>query len=54
MKELLNNLKGLSDTVDESGQQVITLEQLRERKMAPATENFLFNLAAAEGMLKTS
>ncbi|KAL4232018.1 Protein fam45a [Mactra antiquata] len=46
-KELLNNLKSLAD--DDGA---ITLETLKERKMPPATENFLFNLAACEGLVK--
>lgn len=47
-KELLNNLRSLS-TSGENAKPVITLETLKGRKMAPATENFLFNLASAEG-----
>lgn len=46
-KELLNNLKSLAD---EDGS--ISLESLKERKMPPATENFLFSLAACEGLVK--
>merc|ERR1712150_57141 len=51
-KELLNNLRSLA-VQDESGKAYIMLETLRERKMPRSTENFLFNLAAAEGLLKT-
>lgn len=47
-KDLLNNLKSLSAPSGD-GAPVITLETLRGRKMAAATENFLFNLASAEG-----
>ncbi|ESO94949.1 hypothetical protein LOTGIDRAFT_239462 [Lottia gigantea] len=50
-KELLNNLKSLC-IEDEEHKSYITLESLRERKMPPATENFLFSLAACEGMVK--
>ena len=50
-KELLNNLKSLA-TEDEDGKAYITLESLKERKMPPATENFLFSLAACEGLVK--
>ncbi|XP_060599901.1 DENN domain-containing protein 10-like [Ruditapes philippinarum] len=46
-KELLNNLKSLAG---EDG--TIALESLKERKMPPATENFLFNLAACEGLVQ--
>ena len=49
-KELLNNLKSLASP-SEDGKAVITLETLKGRKMAPATENFLFNLASAEGLV---
>ena len=38
---------------DGNGRPVISLEALRERKMPTATENFLFNLAAAEGLVPT-
>ena len=51
-KELLNNLKSLAVT-DEIGKMHIMLETLREKKMPKSTETFLFNLAAAEGLLKT-
>ena len=50
-KDLLNNLKSLATTEDD-GKQYITLESLKERKMPPATENFLFSLAACEGLVK--
>ena len=49
-KELLNNLKSLATVED--GKSYITLESLKERKMPPATENFLFSLAACEGLVK--
>ncbi len=47
--ELINNLKSLSDSgTDGAGK--VSIEALRERKMPPATESFLFNLATAEGL----
>lgn len=49
--ELLNNLKSLCETGDD-GKKYLTLESLKQRKMAPATENFLFSLAACEGLVK--
>ncbi|XP_060068209.1 DENN domain-containing protein 10-like [Ylistrum balloti] len=49
--ELLNNLKSLA-VEGEDGKLSITLETLRARKMNPATENFLFSLAACEGLVK--
>ena len=45
-KELFNNLKSLAG---EDG--MISLESLKERKMPPATENFLFTLASCEGLV---
>lgn len=51
-KELITNLQGLAVEADD-GFKYITLETLRQRKMQPVTENFLFNLALAEGMVKT-
>lgn len=50
-RELINNLKSLSVT-GEDNKQYITIEVLRERKMTPATENFLFSLAACEGLVQ--
>ncbi|XP_071792834.1 DENN domain-containing protein 10-like [Asterias amurensis] len=47
--ELINNLKSLSDS-GPNGSGKVSIETLHERKMPPATESFLFNLAAAEGM----
>ncbi|GFO07746.1 protein fam45a-like [Plakobranchus ocellatus] len=51
-QELLNNLKSLATLDEESGKPSLTLETLKERKMPPATENFLFSLAASEGFVK--
>ncbi|GFR66068.1 protein FAM45A-like [Elysia marginata] len=50
--ELLNNLKSLATVDEETGKPSLTLEALKERKMPPATENFLFSLAASEGFIK--
>nr|XP_054765818.1 DENN domain-containing protein 10-like [Lytechinus pictus] len=47
--ELLNNLKSLSENEDDPK---ITLERLKERKLPPATEGFLFGIAAAEGLVQ--
>ncbi|XP_019849424.1 PREDICTED: protein FAM45A-like [Amphimedon queenslandica] len=44
-KDLINNLQKLTG---DDGK--ISLETLRARKMTPATENFLFSLAAVEGL----
>ena len=45
-KELLSKLMSLAD---EDGR--VSLETLKDRKMPPATENFLFTLAACEGLV---
>jgi len=49
-RELLNNLKTLG-TTDADGNVSISAEQLREKRLPRATENFLLGLAAAEGLL---
>lgn len=50
-KEMLNNLKSLA-TTDSEGRTSLSLETLHARKMPPATENFLFCLAASEGFVQ--
>ncbi|KAL3864550.1 hypothetical protein ACJMK2_006222 [Sinanodonta woodiana] len=49
-KELLNNLKSLA-VMGDDGKSYITLECLKDRKMPPASENFLFSLASCEGLV---
>ena len=44
-KELLNNVKSLAPEGEK-----LTLDLLRERKLTPATETFLFMLATTEGL----
>ena len=46
-KELLVNISSLAPNGGK-----ITLDLLRARKLTPATENFLFSLAAAEGLVQ--
>ena len=48
-KEILANLFALADEGENSK---ITLEGLKQRHFPPATENFLFHLAAAEQLLR--
>ncbi|KAL0177809.1 hypothetical protein M9458_026703, partial [Cirrhinus mrigala] len=48
-KEILSNLMSLADEAENSK---LTLETLKQRHYPPATENFLFHLAAAEQLLK--
>lgn len=50
-KDLVNNLKKLAVESEEGGKARITLEALKQRKLTPVVENFLFNLAAAEGLV---
>ncbi|XP_069756169.1 DENN domain-containing protein 10 isoform X2 [Narcine bancroftii] len=49
-KEILANLASLAP--DEEGKSKITLEMLKERRFPPATESFVYHLAAAEQMLQ--
>ncbi|XP_060943038.1 DENN domain-containing protein 10 [Limanda limanda] len=48
-KEILANLVALADECEDSK---ITLEGLKQHHFPPATENFLFHLAAAEQLLR--
>ncbi|XP_046885880.1 DENN domain-containing protein 10 isoform X2 [Hypomesus transpacificus] len=48
-REILTNLVALADESDNSK---ITLDTLKRHHLPPATENFLFHLAAAEQLLK--
>jgi len=50
-RELLNNLKTLG-TADDDGNVSLTAQQLHEKQLPHATENFLLGLAAAEGLLQ--
>ncbi|PWA25638.1 hypothetical protein CCH79_00001332 [Gambusia affinis] len=48
-KEILTNLFALADACEDSK---LTLEVLKQHHFPPATENFLFHLAAAEQLLR--
>jgi len=45
-KELITNVQSLSDEADGS----VTLNGLRQKKLNPALETFLYNVASAEGL----
>jgi len=47
--ELIVQLKSLAGG---NGDECLTLEKLKEHKLAPALENFLFNLAVAENLIR--
>lgn len=47
-KELISTLKSLAGSINEDNSEVVTLQRLKERKLAPALENFLWNLTVAE------
>ena len=49
-RELLDNLKSMAATDDGEGS--VSVEVLREKHLPASTENFLLNLAAAEGILQ--
>ena len=50
-KDLVNNLKKLAVKPEEGGKARITIETLKQRKLSAVVENFLFNLATAEGLV---
>lgn len=51
-KEIFTNLAPFSEASGEGEKRVLNLEALKQRRFPPATENFLYHLAAAEQMLK--
>ncbi|XP_023620500.1 protein FAM45A isoform X3 [Myotis lucifugus] len=51
-KEIFTNLAPFSEVSGDGGKHVLNLEALKQRRFPPATENFLYHLAAAEQMLK--
>ncbi|KAK3727032.1 hypothetical protein QZH41_012548, partial [Actinostola sp. cb2023] len=50
-KDLIANLKKLAVESEDGSEPKVTLEGLKERKLTAVMEDFLFNLAAAEGMV---
>lgn len=53
-KDLLTKLEGLRVEDTEDQKLYITLESLQNRKLPPGMDRFLYNVAAAEGMTKSS
>ncbi|KAF5928075.1 hypothetical protein HPG69_015341 [Diceros bicornis minor] len=51
-KEIFTNLAPFSEVSGDGGKLVLNFEALKQRRFPPATENFLYHLAAAEQMLK--
>uniref|UniRef100_A0A8D0S2I5 UDENN domain-containing protein n=1 Tax=Sus scrofa TaxID=9823 RepID=A0A8D0S2I5_PIG len=51
-KEIFTNLAPFSEVSDDGEKRVLNYEALKQRRFPPATENFLYHLAAAEQMLK--
>ncbi|KAM9197546.1 DENN domain-containing protein 10 isoform 1-T1 [Dugong dugon] len=50
--ELLTNLASFAEVSDGGQRPALSLEALKQKRFPPATENFLYHLAAAEHMLK--
>nr|XP_045011686.1 DENN domain-containing protein 10 isoform X2 [Jaculus jaculus] len=51
-KEIFTSLAPFSEVSDDGGKIVLNVEALKQKRFPPATENFLYNLAAAERMLQ--
>ncbi|OXB64472.1 hypothetical protein ASZ78_000148 [Callipepla squamata] len=51
-KEILSTLASLTEVSDGNEKPTLNSEALKQKRFPPATENFLFHLAAAEQMLK--
>lgn len=51
-REIFTNLEPFSEVSGDGEKLVLNFEALKQRRFPPATENFLYHLAAAEQMLK--
>ncbi|NP_001161301.1 DENN domain-containing protein 10 isoform 2 [Mus musculus] len=51
-KEIFTHLAPFSEVSDDGGKVILNVEALKQQRFPPATENFLYHLAAAEQMLK--
>ncbi|XP_060097515.1 DENN domain-containing protein 10 isoform X2 [Heteronotia binoei] len=51
-KEILTNLASLTEVLHDDEKPSLNFEALKQKRFPPATENFLYHLAAAEQLLK--
>ncbi|XP_053160187.1 DENN domain-containing protein 10 isoform X6 [Hemicordylus capensis] len=51
-KEILSNLASFTEVLHDGEKPSLNFEALKQKRFPPATENFLYHLAAAEQMLK--
>ena len=52
-KDIITNLKSLAEGSEDEEAGSITLETIQSRNFSAAMQNFLFNLASAENLVKT-
>lgn len=47
-QDLLNQVKNIAATEDDTGKKIYSIQTIRDRSLPNAVENFLINLATAE------
>eukprot|EP00794_Sanderia_malayensis_P005220 gene5220-5876_t len=52
-KDIISNLRSLAETSGDETEAKITIEDVHSRNFSAAMQNFLFNLASAENLVKT-